>query len=658
MNANDLLDIIGEVRDQHLLSAVRSRTPKQRRFRKPLLVAALIALVLVLAGCAAAVLLRIQDMKIDTASHTSRFNEYGKPTPTEVQDLVIALHGHSDNPVHRAAEEWYDYTRSLPDDLWMENNRNEKGLPENYYLTYECYTREMADKLDAIAAKYSLKLLGAPTLVQRWQNRVMLDALGIDGVCSGPADYFSGIFYPNGNFQIYADLSGDEWALPVDVSCRFYYTRNDYFDPAYHSIAENSQQWNYTAGDGTELLLVMGKMGGYIFADRGDAFISILVSGLYPDIILREGDVPFSREMMEQIANAFDYRIRPQAVDMATVQPKLDAAEAEHQAQLPVYEEPVYHSYGEYLNSRQWLDALFYALADLDRDGTEELLLGDGDGAFHTICTIRDGQVRCLELDGSCRLCENGSIAIHLGSPESGHEQYIFGTWDGQYDITTETELEHSRDGWGKGPFPVEAISEAQAQAILDRYLPAETDYRSVLSYPMDENGTPLAQIIREQDPILTEQDIVRLYADMIPTHRSIYPLKFYALRDINGDGVIDLLLSDNTDTVCEGYTVNRGRLCGLLFSRVFLCEDNILETNAPFFRPELGGEWDNHSYSKLEGRQPRSLSKVLHCITEGTWQLGDDGPFITEAEAEAVISQYRRIDPGMKPLRELVYGK
>lgn len=62
MNANQLLDVIGDAKDQHVLSAVESRERQPltgRSFKKPILVAAIIAMTLALVGCAAVIYARI-----------------------------------------------------------------------------------------------------------------------------------------------------------------------------------------------------------------------------------------------------------------------------------------------------------------------------------------------------------------------------------------------------------------------------------------------------------------------------------------------------------------------------------------------------------------------------------------------------------------------
>lgn len=66
MNSNNLLDTIGDAKDQYILSAVESRKKhpaKRHSFKKPLMVAATIAMMLVLVGCAATIYARIK-MKV------------------------------------------------------------------------------------------------------------------------------------------------------------------------------------------------------------------------------------------------------------------------------------------------------------------------------------------------------------------------------------------------------------------------------------------------------------------------------------------------------------------------------------------------------------------------------------------------------------------
>lgn len=665
MNANELLDVIGGARDRYVAAAMETRNGiKESRpgMGKLMFIAAILAMTMVLAGCVA-VFMGLRDKQIAEDSRTKRFNEYGLMVePTEVKEAVVSLYGSHSDPIHLAAKEWYEYRQTLPDDIWTENPDNELGLPLNHYDTYGCYTQEMSDKVTEIAEKYGLKLLDQGLLAQRWQNDVMLDTLGIDGVCQPgvDAENGAGLFYPNGSFWLNVDFPADE-TFPHLLSCKYSYAKTDFFDPAYQSIDVECQQWEYTAKDGTPLLLVMGKEFGYIFANRGDAAITIMIHAFYEDMFPEGEQDFFTKELLEQVADKFSYQLKPKSFDLEAVKPKLAEAEAAHEASLPQWEEPIYHSYGEYLNDQLWLNTLFYHLRDLTGDGQEELLVGRGDGSFDHVLTIaQDGTVQEIYGNIGSRLCENGCIQSFADSGDGRYMEYIFSDLAGG----TETVVDHiqySDGSWAEATaqnpyFANQPISMEAAKEILDKYVVTDLEFQSVLFYPMEENGKTLGQVVRENDPILSQQDMIQKYAEFVPTHRSIFPLKYYAIRDINGDGVIDLLLSDDTETICELFTIDRGRIDWIPESRVYLCEDNVLKRVWDHFDSELG-RYEGYTFRKMDGRKQIPLGQVLHILSTDTWKQGDihdHGPEISEEEANAFLSQYSVIDPGMKPLNQL----
>lgn len=665
MNANELLDVIGGARDSYVAAAMETRNGVKKSrpgMQKLLFIAAILAMTLVLAGCVA-VFMGLRDKQIAEESRTKRFDEYGLIVePTVVKEAVVSLYGSHSDPIHLAAKEWYDYCQTLPDDIWMENQDNKLGLPLNHYDTYECYTQEMSDKVVEISEKYDLKLLDQGLLAQRWQNDVMLDTLGIDGVCQPgvDAENGAGLFYPNGNFWLNVDFPADE-SCPNLLSCKYSYAQTDYFDPAYQSIDAECMQWEYTAKDGTQLLLVMGKEFGYIFANRGDAAITISTLAFYEDMFPQSDKEFFTKELLERTADKFSYQLKPQSFDVEAVKPKLAEAEAAHEASLPKWEEPIYHSYGEYLNDQLWLNTLFYHLCDLTGDGQEELLVGCGDGSFdHVLTIVQDGTVQEIYENIGSRLCENGCIQSFADSGDGNYMEYSFSNLAGGTKAVVD-HIQYSDGSWteatAQNPYFVnQPISKEEAKAILDNYVVKDLEFRSVLLYPMDGSGRTLGQVVRENDPVLTEQDMIQKYAEFVPTHRSIFPLKYYAIRDINGDGVIDLLLSDDMETICEIFTIDRGRIDWIPESRVYLCENNVLKRAWDHFDSQLG-RYEGFTFRKMDGRKTTHLNQILHILSTDTWKLGDvhdNGPEISEKEAMAILEAYTVIDPGMKPLKEL----
>lgn len=84
-------------------------------FRKPLQIAAIVALMLFLMGCAAVVLLHLNDLKIGERTYTQHplYLEDGTKTPaTEKVKEIISVQGFAESPNQKAAKEWYEFTKA------------------------------------------------------------------------------------------------------------------------------------------------------------------------------------------------------------------------------------------------------------------------------------------------------------------------------------------------------------------------------------------------------------------------------------------------------------------------------------------------------------------------------------------------------------------
>ena len=139
MNSNDLLDIVGEAKEKHVLDAVKTRTwvkPAKKRLslNRVVLIAAVIALALLLVGCTVAYVLGLQDKKIGEITGTKYMDEAGQRIdPTEVTRDVISLYGYQGSPNYLAAQEWYEFTSQYDPDYALMTNSNDNGIPDNYY---------------------------------------------------------------------------------------------------------------------------------------------------------------------------------------------------------------------------------------------------------------------------------------------------------------------------------------------------------------------------------------------------------------------------------------------------------------------------------------------------------------------------------------------
>ena len=118
MNGKNLLkglsyidrSLIEEAETATLLSHQRPKT-----FRRPLVLAAIISLMLFLMGCAAVVLFHLNDLKIGEQTYTQHplYLEDGTKTPaTEKVKEIISVQGVAESPNQLAAKEWYEFTKS------------------------------------------------------------------------------------------------------------------------------------------------------------------------------------------------------------------------------------------------------------------------------------------------------------------------------------------------------------------------------------------------------------------------------------------------------------------------------------------------------------------------------------------------------------------
>jgi len=675
MNAKQLLTVIGEAQDDYISAAIQTRegTAPVRHLsgKRALLLAAVITLALLLVGCAVVYVLSLQEMKVGETTVTQRFNDEGrKIEPTEVQEDVISLNSHSDSPLRQATREWYEFLESYDTDkaLLYEagNDPNPHGIPDDYWGIYGCYTWDMVSKVDEIAQKYGLKLLSRDTLVQTWQNAILFEALGIEGICKkdAPAEiqYLSGSFQENGSFHLTVDftLTGSAWDRQIWSGYR--YSQAGYFDPVTSSLnTEAWEQWSYTTSDGIPLLLAMTDTSAYIFAERPEGMITVSLT-LNTDMGFPYDEnrpIP-DKSVVEQAAEIFDYTIRPQAVtDYAAIEEKLARAEAEWEASQTVTAE-VFHSFGEYLLNDFWIDDKTYVLYDLDGDGSEELLLGTADGIFEEILFLRNGSVESLWL-APTRLCRDGILYGCDSAPEYDYETHSYTRFEnGQLHVVESL----SREGgeWTRcdndfGAYP-KAITAEEAQAIRDRYTQAELEWSSALDYAAEGEGMTVGQLLRQRDVVLDREGRRAIFAQAASANRSVYPRKYYTFLDINNDGEEELLLGADEETFNQIYVLRHNR------AQVFFEGTCHLQEGGIIARFGDGVDYDNgwyqsYTYHKLSGTQWTQLDSLYYWQGTDTWSTSRIAPAITQEEADAIRGKYTPAGLNMKPLKDLMaqYG-
>ena len=677
MTGKDLLIGLGTISPKYYDEAERETiaSTQHRPFRRPLLVAAMIALTLVLVGCAVVYVLRLQDMSIGKETYTQTFDDDGKylEEPVEKTRDVLTLFGHSGDSIQKATAEWFAFLETYdPDGKLSDNNPDHEEIPNRYEYTYGCYTQEMAQKVDEIAARYDLKLLEEWLPFQAWQSDIFLEESGIGSLLlpdsGGEMTRLSGMFYPPHNFDVDIELSAE--ALENDLWITVLYARKDYFPRDYPGGTDLSlyAQWDYTAPDGTALLLALSDKGhGYVIAELADAMMILSVDGNYSGSAYPTAEEIMTREELEIAAACFDYSIRPHISDRAPVAQRLAESDKAHEAEN-VYVPETYGSFGEYLkaNIQIYDDALQYTFCDLTGDGVDDLLYGKG-GAFDKCLYVHEGEV-ISEVYGDTYVCENGILEIYSTYEIFEEHQYItpnFIADPGEMDVAWElvAYLRRTKEQWtlsGPDEFEGREITPEEAQTIIAQYPRVELNWLPLMEYPLGE-GYTLGDYLKEKDVRVSHEELLELYKAQLRGMKDMY-YSHYRLLDINGDGVEDLLLKGKDDAIMgktdfywTAWTYRYGTILGIA-SDFYLCEDGVLEKAETRHAGGFGVEKDGHQFMRRNGLEKEYLELVVYNKATASWQRDwwDEQP-ITEEEANAILAKYPRLDQGMRPISELL---
>lgn len=680
MTNQELLDLLGEVRGEFLLDAqdyreFREEVPQMQvrriSLRKTWLLAAVIVLTLLLVGCTVAYVLSLQDMKVGEAAFTepAHVDEEGQQIPAaEKTTSLLSLQG----IYQPALQEWIAFQEGYDRDkaLLIANDRNQSEVPEPYHTAYGCYTWEMVAQLDQIIEKYDLKLLEPYILVQSGEADILFEALKIGNIHredrNALVEYGSGYFYPEGTFQISADvtLEGVPWNYENYLTIR--YSLKEYFDPVYSSVGdiESYVQWDYITQNSTPVLLAMNEESAKICVNLEHAFISVSMDAYaYGE----SGKVSMPKEALEQIADVLDFTVKPQYADLALVRRMQESAKKEQQ--IAAFQEEAarlaaiaggYESYMAYrLETAETAQDIQYSLYDLNGDGTEELIFRDRGLYCHEILTEVQGET-FLYFDAGAVTANSeiypcGEGKFHLYSGYGDFERYKFyeagpaavSFLEGvTYSKTAGCWYYHQdEDPWTDDE---EMITETKARQVLDRYL---LGTGKVLGEPIPgehllwEGGVdPYAECITACLENGDGEDMV------------------YTLLDLNGDGTKELLLQgplringEISGTAITLFSQANGELVDLnILPVTHVCSDGYLEYSR---EGEDGSVFREYIQLEIPGVR---LKEILEYDPKtDTWTLDEDGHWgdratvITGDKAWSVVNSHPRLEPQWKPLEE-----
>lgn len=672
MKGMDLLNALGRVQDSYVVSAGDFREnqgqPRWLALRRAWLIAAMIALLLMLVGCAVVYVLRMQDLKVGEYSFyvPTEYDENGNVIPVESQEPITLLSLQVTNM--EALAEWVEFTNTYDQDLAIAHEADMAAksgspwdIPENYHLTYGCYSQEMVDKLNEIVKKYDLKLLSSYIPLNYYENSVLLNSLGLNGlVYANPivqVEYWDGDFHLEGTFDLnmYISMDMGDWKWERG-SASFRYSLKDYFDPLTGGMLESIDytQWDYTRKDGKKVLLVLSDGTARIYANLPDAFISI---SLDPVIWVDGEKVPMTQTALQQFAELFDLSVKPQPTTMEQVEKyKADALhqyEAERAAARAEHEAMYASGYKEFVEYRLGTvpnpESVSYVLYDVNGDGVEELIINSLD-----ILSIKDGQsYKYFDLTntgafiGRFQPCEGNVFEVYC--EDLGMYQHYFYQANAEsasfiigvsYDASNDTWYLHSKDG--AYTENRKQITEEEAQNILDSYTRVEFRW-----LPLKRFGEPPVSI-EYSDPY------ARYVAEALVRYDNARNFT-YTRMDLNGDGIEELItrqprFSDSTEDL-DIFTIRDGELQQYADGVSFVCEGGILEM--------CDNEVDDgryYGFYRCAENGPEFIEKVVRDPITLYWgyaKAGQNGKTVREEDAMAVIASYQHLSLDMNPFTE-----
>lgn len=680
MKSDKLLEVIGEAKEPYVLSALDSRKGKkkpQKRFsiNRTLLIAAVIAMMLLLVGCAVIYVFGLRDIIITQEEFTPPAAPGEETQPSQIRN-AISLQGYVGTPGYLANQEWNAFLESYQ----MPENEPEIPMEQRLdYLSYGCFFQEEIDKVDEICEKYGLYTLGIAWVEEEIETT--FDALGIDGLLlqDAPANvqYHKGYYYGDGTFDIPFDLTltmeASPWEYPLDMRMR--YVMKTSFDgvAAYIGPLESYEEWTYTTAQGVDVLMALSENNALMIVDQTDAFLTVLIRNVRAGDIT-EGAQMLTREGMEAAAEVIDFMVDPQEVDVAAAQARYEAL-GERLAQERAEREKALENNGYRERIVQVAErgydpiSAVYAVKDIDGNGIEELLVGEQD-YFYIVCTLDGNQSKSLIwfIDSTkAYVCENG-ILMYVDDGFNGQiyrYAQIVGTsieyldWVRYNPENTDSPwvrvCRKNEDGTLSPVFAAEEqnlvdqpISEGEFNAVLASYQKIEVPTTPIKEY-LAEIGHPYIQD--------SMADYVKYYIDNSASPENIR----YALHDLNGDGEPELLLGAGDTPFGEVLMLVDGMIDLVLsdgtLNGLYLCEGSIIE------KVEKTDTFESHTYYRIEGHMAVEIDCVCYDAfsnPDNPWYryIGKMGEpvyeqWLTVAEYNAAIAVHPRVEIEMKPITE-----
>ena len=579
------------------------------------------------------------------------------PSMSNVPTAPLTLESLQSSANYKASMEIKDYVQG-----YNATGDVDETLSEAY-RAYGCRNTEMAQKVDEICTKYGLNKVGNGISPDTTEE--MFTALNVRSMVrdSGNGDVTTSnpSYSADGNFEFWGatTVSGVDYAIEY----RAYRAMKQTLSTAYWEIENTSDyQWsNYVTTAGTDVLIAVGQSNSLVLTDTGDSVVVIVVMNA------TTGDTQTGKAALEAFANTFDLSLAPRTRNA----PVETTAPTESGTAIPEAYQPVIAKYVTALTEHWGGEAcsnadisllvsyatspseLGYALLDLDNDGTDELIIANDAErqVIYDLYSLVDGKLVHVFTgwDRNSYELREGFRILNIGSNGAASADYVYChlsngqlVTDSLIRFDAATDPDHP---WFRG------TSENDLAPITDENWSEDEIYSAAASLPIaitsfadDSAGS--------YDPALADYEG---YLSTIDTSS----IKYYALRDLDGDGQDELLLYNSGETVMKVAAIQNGTAQEILSGNVLdLCEGNVLEAW------EGGSGAEQRTYYRVENHTAVPFECIIYNIDENQCYRDSNYDFyeenltpITEEEYNRVVNTY----PGMsfwdcnpKPLEKM----
>lgn len=241
MNGKDIFRGLQYIGDDLIENAETGQFPAQnqesgktrRPIRRPLLIAALIALLLLLVGCAVVYVLKLENVKIGTGTEQRDYSLVDGvyvEDPHTVNTTTLSMAGLKGSNAYKACADFYAFQTKYTTD--GEEMGKAGTLPEGYWDNY----RDVMDaKAKELAEQYGLKPEGQLLAFRTTRN--MCDALGVERFVRDSQDVSididEGSCYDTGNFYLWMKFvfPEDQGYEVTQTNGALYWNRQDQPEP-------------------------------------------------------------------------------------------------------------------------------------------------------------------------------------------------------------------------------------------------------------------------------------------------------------------------------------------------------------------------------------------------------------------------------------------